>query len=195
MTAATWNQDVVDNIKYLKGQAGVIEFENSIRAGATGARIDWLGTAYLPVVNASASAFIPVRALEEANANALTPTKIFVNGQAGGTDYSTTNAAFQDVTNGSVTLTPPIAGIIIAVAQGHMVKAASGEGEARIQIDGQNGIEVSSVNGGGSLVHRASVSAGARVVKMQLRSVNGVDSVALNDTFLVAYFFPYTGAS
>lgn len=205
VTAAVWNQDIVANTQYLKGQAGRVDTQDSMNV--QGAAI-WFGAAFgsgnsvkivhavSPVraqfTNEGQSAFVPVQGLVSDLPESLTPTKIFVSDRSTPNDFSTTSSTFQDVTGSSITLTPPVAGMIVAIAQCSMFDVGAGGWEARIMIDAEGGIGTNAAIG---LVYKKNVSAGARVIKLQLRSLDGVDTAWMTDICLIAFFLPYSAAA
>lgn len=207
VTAATWNQDAVDNIKYLKGQDGVavaLEHSLSIRGGSGDnvPRLEFKTSAAATLAYFRSPNEVNVlearkaddlgqgvlRAAPGTGADDLTPNKTFVNGSVANSSFTTSSTTLVDVTSGSVTLTCPVAGTILAVMGGF---SASGQAIAGIYIDGSEGEGLMNAT---IPPRRTQVAAGARVVKMRARSSDG-SSVTLQNLYLWCLFIPYQAAS
>lgn len=200
VTAAVWNQDVVDNVKYLKGQAGTVVLEDYLQInqdsralllGATPwARIRWTAAAIVEVRNGADTDYAVLRSAKGTGSNDLVPNSMFVNGAAYQASQNTTSTSFTDVTSGSVTLTCPVAGTILAVMGG---SASLVQGVAVLHIDGNDGVEMDTNFGIGQVL-RTQVAAGARVVKMRIRSSDGTD-VNFSNLYMWCLFVPYQAAA
>lgn len=219
VTAAVWNQDVVDNTKYLKGQDTRVVFEEEIEVNGPGhgvspprilmkqggslvGLVEIASTDVFQFTKGSTSGvgLATLRALgAQGNvADLLAATSLKKNIVAASA-FSTSSTTLVDVTGASITLSLPCAGMVIAlVTFGIYDNDSTGIlTELRTSIDGDENIAwvgnpengVANTEYHGSSNASSPVSSGSRVVKLRMKVLNATSTATITPR-LTALFIP-----